>query len=130
MRISDWSSDVCSSDLGVSDAVFFVRSHLVGETVQVVVLAGRVIVRHAGEVVADHPVCDGRRQRVVDRAHLAGLVGTGPFRVTALPPTPPPACLGPPPVDEDVFGGGWSWKSEERRVGQEGRRTVESGGGP
>src|SRR3546814_13162745 len=95
MRISDWSSDVCSSDLGVSDAVFFVRSHLVGETVQVVVLAGRVIVRHAGEVVADHPVCDGRRQRVVDRAHLAGLVGTGPFRVTASPPPPPPALLRP-----------------------------------
>ncbi|ESZ54498.1 hypothetical protein X727_33415 [Mesorhizobium sp. L103C119B0] len=43
---------------------------LIGESVQVVVLGGRVIVRHAGEVVADHALCRGRRQRIVDRAHL------------------------------------------------------------
>jgi len=36
---------------------------LVGETVQVVMLAGRIIARHAGEIVADHPVCAGRGQR-------------------------------------------------------------------
>ncbi|MER9134343.1 hypothetical protein [Mesorhizobium sp. M0768] len=39
---------------------------LIGESVQVVVLAGRVIIRHAGQVVADHALCRGRRQRIVD----------------------------------------------------------------
>ncbi|ABQ71534.1 Integrase, catalytic region (plasmid) [Rhizorhabdus wittichii RW1] len=95
----------CAIDLDTNS--YSVPWRLVGETVQVVVLAGRVIVRHAGEVVADHPVCDGRRQRVVDRAHLAGLVGTGPFRVTASPPTPPPALLRPLAEYEAVVGGGW-----------------------
>jgi len=95
----------CAIDLDTNS--YSVPWRLVGETVQVVVLAGRVIVRHAGEVVADHPVCDGRRQRVVDRAHLAGLVGTGSFRVTASPPTPPPALLRPLAEYEAVVGGGW-----------------------
>ena len=58
---------------------------LVGETVVVLVLAGRVIVRHAGEVVADHPLCEGRRQWITDRAHLAGLVGAGPTQEAPAP---------------------------------------------
>jgi len=37
--------------------------------------AGRVIIRHAGQVVADHALCDGRRQRIVDRAHFVGVAG-------------------------------------------------------
>ena len=28
---------------------------------QVVVCAGRVVIRHAGTIVADHPLCQGRR---------------------------------------------------------------------
>jgi hypothetical protein len=64
-------------------------------------------VRHAGEVVADHPVCDGRRQRIVDRAHLAGLVGTGSFRAATSPPMPPPALLRPLAEYEALVGGGW-----------------------
>lgn len=95
----------CAIDLDTNS--YSVPWRLVGETVQVVVLAGRVIVRHAGEVVADHPVCDGRRQRVVDRAHLAGLVGTSSFRAATSPPMPPPALLRPLAEYEALVGGGW-----------------------
>jgi transposase len=95
----------CAIDLDTNS--YSVPWRLVGETVQVVVLAGRVIVRHAGEVVADHPMCDGRRQRVVDRAHLAGLVGTGSFRAATSPAMPSPALLRPLAEYEALVGGGW-----------------------
>lgn len=95
----------CAIDLDTNS--YSVPWRLVGETVQVVVLAGRVIVRHAGEVVADHPMCDGRRQRVIDRAHLAGLVGTGSFRAATSPPMPSPALLRPLAEYEALVGGGW-----------------------
>lgn len=95
----------CAIDLDTNS--YSVPWRLVGETVQVVVLAGRVIVRHAGEVVADHPMCDGRRQRVVDRAHLAGLVGTGSFRAATSLPMPSPALLRPLAEYEALVGGGW-----------------------
>jgi hypothetical protein len=65
---------------------------LIGESVQVVVLGGRVVVRHAGEVVADHALCQGRRQRIVERASGrrgrrcgAGATGAGGHRSTARP---------------------------------------------
>lgn len=80
---------------------------LVGETVQVVVRAGRVIVRHAGAVVADHPVCKERRQRIVDRAHLSGLVGSGAFSREPTVPPPSPALLRPLAEYEALGGGGW-----------------------
>lgn len=63
---------------------------LIGETVQVVVLGGRLIVHHAGQIVADHPVCEGRRQRIVNREHRAGVVGaTGTVRLSRPLPAPP-----------------------------------------
>jgi hypothetical protein len=81
---------------------------LIGESVQVVVLGGRVIVRHAGEVVADHALCRGRRQRIVERAHLAGVVGAaGPVRSAPAEIGPPPALLRPLAEYEAVVGGGW-----------------------
>ena len=43
----------CAIDLDTNS--YSVPWRLVGETVQVVVLAGRVIVRHAGALMADHP---------------------------------------------------------------------------
>lgn len=95
----------CAIDLDTNS--YSVPWRLVGETVQVVVLAGRVIVRHAGEVIADHPMCEGRRQRVMDRAHLAGLVGTGLVRAATSPPIPSPALLRPLSEYEAVVGGGW-----------------------
>ena len=81
----------CAIDLDTNS--YSVPWRLIGESVQVVVLGGRVIVRHAGEVVADHALCRGRRQRIVERAHLAGVVGaagtgavgTGGHRCAARP---------------------------------------------
>lgn len=94
----------CAIDLDTNS--YSVPWRLVGETVQVVVLGGRVIVRHAGEVVADHAQCEGRRQRVIERAHLAGLVGAAPARAT-MPPVAPPALLRPLAEYEAVVGGAW-----------------------
>ena len=94
----------CAIDLDPNS--YSVPWRLVGETVQVVVLGGRVIVRHAGEVVADHAQCEGRRQRVIERTHLAGLVGTGPARAP-MPPASPPALLRPLAEYEAVVGGAW-----------------------
>lgn len=49
------------------------------------VLAGRVIIRHAGQVVADHALCRGRRQRIVDRMHFVGVAGfEGPVRAERI----------------------------------------------
>jgi hypothetical protein len=71
------------------------------------VLAGRVIVRHAGEIVADHPLCEERRQWITDRAHLAGLVGAGPIREAPTSAASPPALLRPLAEYEAVAGGRW-----------------------
>lgn len=94
----------CAIDLDTNS--YSVPWRLVGETVQVVVLGGRVIIRHAGNVVADHPQCEGRRQRVIDRGHLAGLVGASPARAT-ITPMPPPALLRPLAEYEAAAGGAW-----------------------
>ena len=95
----------CAIDLDTNS--YSVPWRLVGETVQVVVLAGRVIVRHAGAVVADHPVCKERRQRIIDRAHLSGLVGSGAFSREPTVPPPSPALLRPLAEYEALVGGGW-----------------------
>jgi transposase len=96
----------CAIDLDTNS--YSVPWQLIGESVQVVVLGGRVIVRHAGQVVADHPVCEGRRQRIVDKAHLAGVVGAaGPVRRMHQLPAPPPDLLRPLAEYEAVAGGGW-----------------------
>ncbi len=96
----------CAIDLDTNS--YSVPWRLIGESVQVVVLGGRVIVRHAGQVVADHPLCGGRRQRVVDRAHLAGLVGVaGPARRAAAPIPPPAVLLRPLAEYEAAIGGSW-----------------------
>lgn len=96
----------CAIDLDTNS--YSVPWRLIGESVQVVVLAGRVIVRHAGQVVADHPVCAGRRQRIVDRAHFDGVAGAnGLVRVPARIELAPPVLLRPLSEYEAVVGGGW-----------------------
>lgn len=97
----------CAIDLDTNS--YSVPWRLIGESVQVVVQGGRVIVRHAGAVVADHRLCVGRRQRVVDRAHLAGVVGAdGAVRAETEAPEPPlPELLRPLAEYEAVAGGGW-----------------------
>jgi transposase len=96
----------CAIDLDTNS--YSVPWRLIGESVQVVVLGGRVIVRHAGEVVADHALCRGRRQRIVERAHLSGVVGAaGPVRSAPTDVTSPPALLRPLAEYEALVGGGW-----------------------
>jgi transposase len=96
----------CAIDLDTNS--YSVPWRLIGESVQVGVLGGRVIVRHAGEVVAEHVLCRGRRQRIVERAHLAGVVGAaGPVRSAPADLVPPPALLRPLAEYEALVGGGW-----------------------
>ena len=66
-----------------------------------------MIVRHAGNVVADHPVCQSRRQRITDKAHLIDVVGGGPIQEEPAPSIQTPALLRPLAAYEAVVGGGW-----------------------
>jgi hypothetical protein len=97
----------CAIDLDTNS--YSAPWRLIGESVQVVVQGGRVIVRHAGAVVADHPLCEGRRQRIVDRVHLAGVVGAARAvqPEPALAAMPPPALLRPLAEYEALAGGRW-----------------------
>jgi hypothetical protein len=48
---------------------------LIGERVRVEIAAGRVKIRHGGEIVAEHQLRDGRHERVLDARHFAGVAG-------------------------------------------------------
>jgi transposase len=64
---------------------------LIGERVAVAVAAGEVRIRHGAREVAVHKQSEGRRQRIVDRAHLDGVasgeraVCRGEHAETAVP---------------------------------------------
>ena len=72
---------------------------LIGERVAVTVAAGQVRIRHGRRVVAVHRVAEGRRQRVIDAAHLDGItrgkkVGCrGEEAAPPVPHDPPPPAL-------------------------------------
>jgi transposase len=78
---------------------------LVGETVQVRVAEGQIRVSHAGQEIAVHAVTAGRRQRIVDAAHLHGVAGTA--RPAAPPAEAMPSLLRPLAEYEQIAGGGW-----------------------
>ena len=76
------------------------------------IAAGEVRIRHGLSEVAVHQQSEGRRQRVVDRAHLDGVAGhDGGVRQRvieappALRPSPPPALLRPLAEYEAAIGG-------------------------
>lgn len=86
---------------------------LIGERVAVTVAAGRVRIRQGGRQVAAHEQAQGRRQRIVDPAHLDGIAGNRPPRATR---DPPPIIERPPPAPsllrslaeyEAAIGGGF-----------------------
>jgi transposase len=87
---------------------------LIGESVQVTVSGGRVHVHHAGRLVAEHAEATGRRLRIVERSHFAGVASPGagsggPDAAVVRAPLPVPApellrCLS---EYEAVAGGGW-----------------------
>jgi hypothetical protein len=89
------------------------RWRLIGERVEVLVAAGRVRVRHGTREVAVHALALGRRQRVLDPAHLAGVTGAPgrPVRAPITPPEhpapPPPQLLRPLAEYEALVGGGF-----------------------
>jgi transposase len=85
---------------------------LIGERVEVIVAGGQVRVRHGASEVAAHRLVDGRRQRVIDKAHLAGVAGTAgrPVHRAATPgnapePAPLPTLLRPLAEYEALVGG-------------------------
>ena len=86
---------------------------LIGETVTVHIVDESLRVRRAGIEVARHALGVGRRQRVIDPAHLAGVVGA-PAEGGAANHAPPaadrsstPVLLRPLADYEAIAGGGW-----------------------
>jgi len=70
----------------VDGNAYSVPWRLIGERVRVTVGAGMVRVRHGSREVAVHAELKGRRGRVVDDAHLAGVAGTKTRPVRVLMP--------------------------------------------
>jgi transposase len=83
---------------------------LIGERVAVTIAAGEVRIRHGVREVAVHRQAEGRRQRVIDRAHLDGVAGRdGAVRrpaIEAAPVTPPPPTLLRPLAEYEAAIGG------------------------
>jgi transposase len=67
---------------------------LIGESVTVVVADAAVRVLHAGREVACHAQSSSRRATVIERGHLAGIVGAASGAVIAPPSQP---CASPVP---------------------------------
>jgi transposase len=88
---------------------------LIGEAVTVVVCEREVRVLYAGEQVACHAQSPLRRVSVIERSHLAGIVGAQFSGMSWLPrtPAPPPEpetpaeLLRPLEQYEAMLGGGW-----------------------
>lgn len=83
---------------------------LIGEAVTVHVSDAQVRIFHGGIEVAHHPYCEGRRQRCLEPAHLAGVIGAAsPGHRQVMSTTEPaaPALLRPLAEYEAVTGGGW-----------------------
>jgi transposase len=83
---------------------------LIGEQVSVVVADREVRVLYAGQEVARHAQSSLRRSSVIERSHLAGIVGSQFVGSTRLapPPAAAPAELQRDLVEyEALVGGGW-----------------------
>jgi transposase len=93
----------------VDGNAYSVPWRLIGERVEVTVAAGQVRVRHGVREVAVHALAEGRRQRVIDAAHLDGVAGAGVTRARVELPGDPqsPALLRPLAEYEALVGGGF-----------------------
>ena len=88
---------------------------LIGERVLVLVTAETVRVTHAGVEVACHRRSSGRRGRIIDPAHFAGVAGAAGRVIRTVAetaqgeeaPIPMPALLRPLAEYEAVAGGAW-----------------------
>lgn len=84
---------------------------LIGERVRVLVTAETVRITHAGAEVACHRRSAGRRGRIIDHAHFAGVAGAGSRVVTPTDamnaPIAIPALLRPLAEYEAAAEGAW-----------------------
>lgn len=102
-------SNACAVDVDTNS--YSVPWRLIGERVAVTVAAGAVRIRHGAREVAVHREAAGRRQRIVDRAHLDGVAGCngavcqGEDVVPIVPDTSPPSLLRPLSEYEAAIGG-------------------------
>jgi transposase len=97
----------CTIELDANS--YSVPWRLIGARVAVVASGGRVGIHHDGLEVAVHAEVAGRRQRVIDPAHLhdaAGLARPVPAAAPAEPEVAP-ALLRPLAEYELAAGGGW-----------------------
>src|SRR3546814_20169248 len=114
MRISDWSSDVCSSDLGdLSEGVFPVCFN------QLAALADIGFVQTATNESVDGVT------RLVGRPFLVHILIDPGKRTQHLTPSAIETNIGSHRI-HDVDSEGFSQRSEERRVGKEGVSTCRS----
>ncbi len=100
-------SDCC---VELDTNAYSVPWRLLGETVRVVVAGGRVCIEHRGQQVAVHAEAGGRRQRVIEPVHLAGLVPARPPAASAEATAAPAVgaeLLRPLEEYERAAGGGW-----------------------
>jgi transposase len=99
-------ADAC---VGLDTNAYSVPWRLIGAWVTVQVSHGVVRVFHAGQEVARHAERRGRRERVLDPAHLAGIVARLPDRrpVLPAPAAASEALIRPLTEYEQVAGGGW-----------------------
>jgi len=95
----------CAVDIDTN--AYSVPWRLIGETVTVTLGAGRIVIRHAGQVVAEHAESAGRKQRIVDRRHFLGIAGQAERHPGATATEPPPDLLRPLCEYERLVGGGW-----------------------
>ena len=96
--------------VAIDGNAYSVPWRLIGERVRVTVGNEIVRIHHGGREVAVHAELKGRHGRIVDDAHLAGLVGTRERPVHLAPPRSPPApaaLLRPLAEYEAVVGGGF-----------------------
>ena len=98
----------------VDGNAYSVPWRLIGERVRVTVSGDVLSVTHAGREVASHRRVSGRRARIVDRAHFAGVAGADGRAVRAeagiggtVLLAPPPALLRPLAEYEVAAGGSW-----------------------
>jgi transposase len=82
---------------------------LIGEMVRATVADGTVRIHYGLHEVAVHPICAGRRRRVIDPAHFEGLTGfrashAGELALSPISP-PAPALLRPLGEYEAIVGG-------------------------
>lgn len=103
-------SDAC---VEIDTNAYSVPWRLIGRHVTVQIADDELVVLDAGQEVARHPVSAGRRQRVIERSHLIGIVGAASPAAAAAPSPDHPAphrqrpLLRPLAEYEAVAGGAW-----------------------